>query len=263
MSDPFDRLRASGPGPDPDVDAIKSRARRIERRRYAGLGGGAVAIVLIAVVGIVLSTGPRDSARKLATGADATPTTQAFAAEDQSRRTEAQLEAGVVPSDPAGFVGTTAAPGAVTGSTGAGASESAPQAGGAAAARSADQAPSGFEVTLEVSGPSVGRGARFTLRACNTSNETRELTFPSGQRYDFEVSRNGELVWRWSDGRAFTQVYGTEQWGPGQCKTYNDSWDGRTSDGGVAPPGSYQAVGIVASSPQLRSAPKTFCLDAC
>lgn len=263
MSDPFDRLRASEAGSGPDVDAIKARARRIERRRYAGLGGGAVAIALIAVVGIMLSTGPGDSARRLATSADATPTTEASSGvEPPVANSLRSGDTGASTTE--GFVGTTGAPGAVTGSTGGGASQPGPHAGeSAAASRAADSAPSSFEVTLQVSGPSVGRGARFTLRACNTTNETRELTFASGQRYDFEVSRNGELVWRWSDGRAFTQIYGTEQWGPGQCKTYNDSWDGTNSDGGIAPPGSYQAVGIVASSPQLRSAPKSFCLDAC
>jgi len=57
--------------------------------------------------------------------------------------------------------------------------------------------------------------ARFTLR--NHRWEPLQLDFPSGQVYDF-VLRNdrGEIVYQWSDGRAFLDVLGTETHGYGE-----------------------------------------------
>lgn len=263
MSDPFERLRASGPGPGPDVDAIKARARHIERTRYQRLGGVAVATILLAVVGITLTTtGPDDSARRLSVGEIETPPAETPERRPASPEAGQELSAGAAQ----GFVGTTASPGVGTAGTttsSGGMAAAAPSRESAASSRAADEAPSAFRVTLEVTEIGVGQGAHFTLDVCNTTDQSHKLTFPTGQRYDFEVRRDGNLVWRWSDGKAFTQVYGEETWRPGECKTYDDAWNGRESDGGIAPPGRYSATGIVASSPQLRSAPKSFCLDAC
>ncbi len=51
--------------------------------------------------------------------------------------------------------------------------------------------------------------ARLTLR--NTTGLPVELVWPSGQRYDFQVrNERGEIVWRWSEGKAFIMVYGRE-----------------------------------------------------
>lgn len=51
--------------------------------------------------------------------------------------------------------------------------------------------------------------ARLTLR--NTTGVPLELVWPSGQRYDFQIrNEKGEVVWRWSDGRAFILLYGKE-----------------------------------------------------
>ena len=262
MSDPFERLRdRDGGSTAPDVAAIKARARRIERRRYAGLASGAVAIALLAVVGIVVGTGPGGDppARRLAqslesepTAAPATASPSAVTEPSAQQRRDAAASAFRAQSAP--------------GSAPSGESSGAGAAPATASRAESDQpARSGFEVTLDVIEESArpGRGVGFSLKACNRSNEPVDLTFQSGQRYDFEVSRGGELVWRWSDGQAFTQVYGQERWGPGECKTYTEWWDGTDSQGKVAPPGRYEAVGILTSSPPYRTRAQSFCLDAC
>ncbi len=57
--------------------------------------------------------------------------------------------------------------------------------------------------------------ARLTLR--NTTDQPVALTFPTGQRYDLEIKdERGNVVYRWSDGKAFTQMFGEEQFGPGE-----------------------------------------------
>lgn len=253
MSDPFEKLQGSGGSAEPPLDAIKARALRIQRRRYAALGGGAVAVVLIAMVGIFLGTDPgADRARTLAQSRTATPEATAAPGSAEGRRPasgarlqnppqeDQVLDQGAAPL-PADQSGTTAQ------------EESA----SAARAAEADSMSSGVEVTLSVSKEAL-RSVRFTLRACNRSDEATELAFGSGQRYDFEVSRDGELVWRWSDGKAFTQVHGQERWDAGECRTYSEVWDGRNSEGSLASPGSYDAVGILTSSPPLRSQSRSF-----
>jgi hypothetical protein len=70
----------------------------------------------------------------------------------------------------------------------------------------------GFTFTLDRANYEPGQTmtARFTVRA--TQPDPLELTFPSGQRFDL-LFRNerGDTVFRWSEGRAFTQVLGTER----------------------------------------------------
>lgn len=51
--------------------------------------------------------------------------------------------------------------------------------------------------------------ARLTLR--NTTGLPLELVWPSGQRYDLQVrNEKGQVVWRWSDGKAFILLFGRE-----------------------------------------------------
>lgn len=52
----------------------------------------------------------------------------------------------------------------------------------------------------------VGDGVRFSLDVTNTTNRMVELRFPNGFTHDFYViDDSGKEVWRWSDGRMFTQ----------------------------------------------------------
>src|SRR5687767_8592941 len=48
---------------------------------------------------------------------------------------------------------------------------------------------------------------RFALHIVNVGKKQVELTFPSGQTYDFVVIDSlGREMWRWGNGRMFTQV---------------------------------------------------------
>ena len=48
---------------------------------------------------------------------------------------------------------------------------------------------------------------RLALHVVNTSKKRVELTFPSGQTHDFVIlDTAGREVWRWADGRMFTQT---------------------------------------------------------
>jgi hypothetical protein len=55
---------------------------------------------------------------------------------------------------------------------------------------------------------------RITLR--NTAQPVT-LTFPTGQTFDFAIrTEKGDTLYRWSDGKAFTQAVRTEVFGPGE-----------------------------------------------
>lgn len=58
---------------------------------------------------------------------------------------------------------------------------------------------------------SLGEPVRITLEITNRSPETVRLTFSTGQRFDLSLENaSGREVWRWSDGRLFTQALGEE-----------------------------------------------------
>jgi hypothetical protein len=90
--------------------------------------------------------------------------------------------------------------------------------------------------------PEAG-GARFVLTVRNRANEPVEVTFPTGQAYDFEVRQAGQSVWRWSDERMFTQAIRTERLSPGESWTFEERWQ---ADPGMS--GEFEVVGRLASS---------------
>lgn len=249
MSDPFDSLRARDMGDEPDLEAIKARARGIDRRRRVVQSAGAAAIVALALVGVLVRTGGDDPGTDLA---------------QPELRTSAPSPSAVAGADSGSRSGAVrvAEPEAARTAGGQGAAAAGPSAAKAGSATSSDAAaPLSASVTVEdLAQP---HSVRFTLKVCNDSGSAVEREFGNAMRYDFEVSRDGEKVWRWSEGRSFAQVVGTERFEPGACKTWSEEWNGRDSSGMLAPTGSYRVVGELATPDGPRSKPKDFCLDIC
>jgi hypothetical protein len=92
-------------------------------------------------------------------------------------------------------------------------------------------------------GPVPTMTARMTLRV--VQNQPLALTFNTGQLYDLVVrDANGDAVYRWSDGRAFTQLVQTIPFGPGEKNfvvVANLGSDPTTP----FPPGKYTAEGYL------------------
>ncbi len=65
---------------------------------------------------------------------------------------------------------------------------------------------------------------RFTYMVTNTSGSPIELTFPTGQSFDFVVLDNGREVWRWSEDMMFTQAIRSETLRPDETRTYHAVW---------------------------------------
>ena len=89
----------------------------------------------------------------------------------------------------------------------------------------------------------VSEGVDLSLHLTNGTSKKLELRFPSGQTHDFVVLDSvGREVWRWSEGRFFTQTLQTKLVGRGETITYSDRWDPQ----GLR--GTFTAVGTLRSS---------------
>jgi hypothetical protein len=86
-----------------------------------------------------------------------------------------------------------------------------------------------------------GGGVEFALVIRNTTAKPVEVNFPNGQAYDFIVVDSvGREVWRWAEGRIFTQSFQNKLLGKGDAMTLSEKWT-------PAKPGKFTAIA------QLRS----------
>jgi hypothetical protein len=70
----------------------------------------------------------------------------------------------------------------------------------------------------------LGDSARLVLRVSNGSDAPVNVTFPSGQTYDFQIRDGAETVWSWSADRSFMQAVRMHTMAPGETVTYSEVW---------------------------------------
>ncbi len=90
---------------------------------------------------------------------------------------------------------------------------------------------------------SVGDQVTLGLHLTNRTDRRLEVSFPSGQTHDFVVLDSiGREIWRWSNGRMFTQAMQNRMVGTRETLSYEERWDpaGRT--------GTFTAVGMLTST---------------
>lgn len=72
---------------------------------------------------------------------------------------------------------------------------------------------------------SVGEDVRLALHITNVSPEPVEIQFASGQTHDFAVlDSTGREIWRWSEGRMFTQATHSQSLDSAETLTYEERW---------------------------------------
>jgi hypothetical protein len=89
----------------------------------------------------------------------------------------------------------------------------------------------------------AGDTVLLALRVTNPYQAPVQVTFPSGQTYDFAVRAGGRELWRWSADRGFTQAVQTRTLEPGGTWTFGERW---VRPAGVR--GELTAVGRLTSS---------------
>lgn len=88
----------------------------------------------------------------------------------------------------------------------------------------------------------VGDDVRFDLAVTNDGARKAELDFPSGQTHDIVVTdAAGRTVWRWSDGRLFTQGMQNKVVRTADTLHFAEAWTPQS-------PGRYVAIATVASA---------------
>ena len=84
---------------------------------------------------------------------------------------------------------------------------------------------------------------RLALHVVNASKKRVELTFPSGQTYDFVILDSlGREMWRWGTGRMFTQALRNKLLAGGETMDMEETWSSAP-----LPPGKYTARGTLTS----------------
>ena len=87
-----------------------------------------------------------------------------------------------------------------------------------------------------------GDSVVFTLHLSNPTTGPVQLSFTSGQRYDFMVSSlSGEVKWTWSADRSFIQSLDTLTMRAGETVNFDAAWS-------PSKPGEYAVTGTVTSS---------------
>jgi hypothetical protein len=75
---------------------------------------------------------------------------------------------------------------------------------------------------------------RLALHVTNTGSTPREFTFPTSQRYEFEVEGpGGAPLWRWSADRSFAQVITEARLDPGETWSMEAVWKSGARSGNL------------------------------
>jgi len=78
----------------------------------------------------------------------------------------------------------------------------------------------------------VRDGLRFELSVANNTKKMIELRFANGQTHDVAVvDDKGNEVWRWSDGRMFTQSFQNKLVKARDTAVYASNWDAKKMHG--------------------------------
>ncbi len=105
----------------------------------------------------------------------------------------------------------------------------------------------------------------FTVTLTNNGDKEAEIEFTSGQKFEVTVADpDGNEIYRYSDGRMFTQALETITLKPGESKSWSDEW--KTEQ---APAGNYKAALSVTASkingkevdPESLTIMKTFMVE--
>ena len=92
-------------------------------------------------------------------------------------------------------------------------------------------------VAAELYVRATSESVRLALVVMNTSKKRVELSFPSGQTYEFVILDSLDReVWRWGRGRMFTQAVRNRLLSAGQALEFEETWEHAS-----LPPGRYVA----------------------
>src|SRR5690606_29041404 len=90
----------------------------------------------------------------------------------------------------------------------------------------------------------------FVLGAMPTGEETAVVAFSDGRPYASVVVQDGEVFWRWPQGRVCHRGILQRRWPPGDLVSFTAVWDGRVAAGRPVT-GTVEVHGTLTSDPPL------------
>jgi hypothetical protein len=109
----------------------------------------------------------------------------------------------------------------------------------------------GLDVELMLNGNRFDRRDEqmtIDMAVTNPTSRTIVVPFRTGQQFDVEVLRDGEVIWNWGHERKFTQALSELTMRPGDKQTYAARWKFETNEGRRVPPGKYTVRGVLMSA---------------
>jgi len=108
-------------------------------------------------------------------------------------------------------------------------------------------------VKTDKSNYGLGEPVTISFVVENRTKEEITLRFPSSQRYDVWVVKDGTEVWRWSRGRVFAQAITSLVLRPGDKKVFEETWKQISDDRKEAAPGAYDVFAQLTTFPPRPS----------
>jgi hypothetical protein len=89
----------------------------------------------------------------------------------------------------------------------------------------------------------TGETMAIALTVLNTGSSLLEITFTSGQKYDFYLYNGAKLIWKWSRDKMFTQALSNLTLVPNKPLTFVITFNQVLLSGEAIGPGRYQLKG--------------------
>ena len=86
-----------------------------------------------------------------------------------------------------------------------------------------------------------GQPVQLTVTLANPTAQEATVELATSQVYDVLIFRGQQVIWRWSEGKAFLQVISRVTLRPGEARPYDVVWDQRDDQGRQVPAGDYTA----------------------
>jgi hypothetical protein len=95
-----------------------------------------------------------------------------------------------------------------------------------------------------------GETIQFELTVRNRLESSATAEFPTTRTSDFVVVREhtSDVVWKWSDDQAFSEVVTSIDFAPGETRTFTVTWNQVLANGAQLRSGTYEARGVLVYS---------------
>lgn len=102
-----------------------------------------------------------------------------------------------------------------------------------------------FSIETDKDEYASGEEVTIWLRVENNSDKPTSLTFPTSQRYDIIITKDGKEVWRWVYEKVFAMAITVLKMKPGEVLSFEERWRQRDNEGNNAEPGDYKINGVM------------------